>query len=110
MSHVSSVTKSSYPYRGTLAEVDLNGDGVVSRQEIAVAQRPGILSRNLSEDSGAVPLSSVMAILMKMGGGDFSANGSNPMLSDDTAASDLKTALTAYRNTYGQYDLDGTAA
>jgi hypothetical protein len=108
MSHVSSVAKSSFPYRGTLAEIDLNGDGVVSREEIAAAQRPGILSRNLSEGSGSAPLGSVMAILMRMGGGDFSANGSNPMLSDDTAECDLKTALTAYRNTYGQYDLDGT--
>jgi hypothetical protein len=109
MSHVSSIAKSSYPYRTTLAELDTNGDGVVSQQEIAAAQRPGLLKRNSEGDAGTPnPLSNVMAVLMNVGNTGSFAGGLST--ADDTGDDDMQASVLAYRNTYGQYDLDGATA
>ena len=112
MSQVSSLTKSSYPYRGTLAEIDTNGDGVVSQQELAAARRPGLLklgSVDQSDGDGwSSALSSIMAMLVKgpVGQtGDHTAG--SPAASDN---GDMQTAVAAYQNTYGQYDFQATSA
>src|ERR1700710_2044689 len=67
MSHVSSLANSSYPYRGTLSRLDENGDGLLSRQELAAGQRPGLIEADVSDDGTLDgPLSSLMAKLMQL--------------------------------------------
>lgn len=122
MSHVSSITASSYPYRTTLAEVDTNGDGIVSQQEIAVAQRPGLLKQDTGEQGDSASnsnLSSVLAMLLKMQASDTgmaarAAQAMGTTANTDAAAntqddSDMQTSMAVYRNTYGLYDLDNVA-
>jgi len=122
MSHVSSITMNAYPYRSTLAEVDTNGDGIVSQQELAASQRPGLLRQDTSDEgeSGASStLSSVMAVLLKVHANDSmrtaqvvgsaanaGAAAGNGNTQDD---GDLETSMAVYRNTYGLYDLDNVA-
>lgn len=120
MSHVSAIMKSSYPYRGSLSELDTNGDGIVSQQEVEAAQRPGLLSSSSDNSSSDRTISGVMAAIMNLKGSTADGNGTTSTLpgtskdqpgqsgaSDDA---DMLTARTAYRNTYGQYDLGGAAA
>ena len=119
MSHVSSIMTKSYPYRSTLAEVDTNGDGIVSQQEIAAAQRPGLLKQDAAEqgDRGSSSsLSSVMAMLMKIQAGDSGRAMRAAQASDTEIAGakvqddgDMQTAMAVYRNTYGLHDLDNVA-
>lgn len=110
MSHVS-VSTSSYPYRGTLLRLDANGDGLLSREEIAADQRPGIMAKNVQEQppvSSSGALVSLIAKLMQMPG-----EGQGPQSQGSTATMDAENETQPteiYRNTYGQYALDDMAA
>ena len=113
MSHVSSISNSSYPYRGTLSRLDANDDGVLSREERAAADRPGILEIDSDDegngDSANGTLGSLMEKLMQMPASGAAANGNFPQA--NTAFDiDLLTPMDAYNSTYGQYDVDSVAA
>jgi hypothetical protein len=118
MSHVSSITNSSYPYRGTLVRLDANGDGVLSREEIAADQRPGLLSvsvGNQSADSGTGATSNLLAKLMQLPGNGKTDVKTAELMQPGTAASedegvDTQAAMDLYLGTYGQYAMDDMAA
>ncbi|WFU09981.1 hypothetical protein QA646_03690 [Rhizobium sp. CB3090] len=109
MSHVSSTSNSTYPYRGTLSRLDANDDGVLSREEREADERPGILETD-AVDSGSAnsALGSLMAKLMQMPTGGVTTG----KMSESSSAFDLDmlTPMDAYNNTYGQYDVDSMAA
>lgn len=112
MSHVSSASNSSYPYRGTLSRLDSNGDGVLSREEREAGDRPGILEDNdggSSSDGSGNAMGSLMAKLMQLPSADTS---SKAKLSETNTAFDvdLLSPMDAYNSTYGQYDVDSIAA
>lgn len=107
MSHVSSVSNSSYPYRGTLSRLDANGDGVLSLQEREAGQRPGILEDNSDGSSNA--LGSLMAKLMQLPSADVVSQASSPQINMAYDA-DLLSPMDTYNSTYGQYDLNSMAA
>ncbi|NLR95523.1 hypothetical protein HGP17_01580 [Rhizobium sp. P38BS-XIX] len=111
MSHVSSISNSSYPYRGTLSRLDSNGDGVLSREEREAADRPGILEQdNTSGGDGSSPaMSSLMAKLMQLPIADSASKTRAP---DANIAYDvdLLSPMDAYNSTYGQYDVNDIAA
>ncbi|HEY0125220.1 MAG TPA: hypothetical protein VGC14_26345 [Rhizobium sp.] len=111
MSHVSSVSNSSYPYRGTLSRLDANGDGVLSREEREADERPGILETDPNADGSngtSNALSSLMAKLMQM---PSDATATSKSLEASSAFNlDLLTPMDAYNSTYGQYDVDSMAA
>ncbi|HEX8046357.1 hypothetical protein [Rhizobium sp.] len=112
MSHVSSVSNSSYPYRATLSRLDANGDGVLSREEREAAERPGILETDPNangSDGTSSALSSLMAKLMQMPGAGVTAAGT-PLETNSAFNVDLLTPMDAYNSTYGQYDVDSVAA
>ena len=113
MSHVSLVA-SSYPYRSTLLRLDANGDGMLSREEIAADQRPGILSTSVdsqSSDASNSALGSLVAKLMQLPtDGKTDVKGTQLMQPETDAATDSQTTTDLYRGTYGQYDLDDMAA
>jgi hypothetical protein len=116
MSHVSSTANSSYPYRGTLLRLDANGDGMLSSEELAAGQRPGLLAASAtaqSSDSGNSALGSLIAKLMHLptdGSTDVTTPDlMQPGVSTDADA-DTQTATDLYRGTYGQYALDDIAA
>jgi hypothetical protein len=99
MTRVSSVSDTSYAYLATLSRLDSNGDGVLSRGERAADEKPGIL-KQLSENEDVHPATpkfsgSVLAYMMESGGNGASGSDLQDGNSDE-----------AYRNTYGQYDLD----
>lgn len=112
MSHVSSTSNSSYPYRGTLARLDANGDGVLSLEEREAGDRPGILEENdggsASNGSGNA-MGSLMAKLMQLPSADTS---SKAKLQEANTAFDvgLLSPMDAYNSTYGQYDVNSIAA
>jgi hypothetical protein len=112
MSHVSSMANSSYPYRGTLSRLDENGDGLLSRQELAAGQRPGILETDANDGTLDGPLSSLMAKLMQLpSSGKTDSTKLSLMQPGSASASvqtdaDLQAAMDAYRATYGQYDVN----
>ncbi len=112
MSHVSSVSNSSYPYRGTLARLDANGDGMLSGEEREAGQRPGILQANANSgtsDGSNNALSSLMAKLLQMPSADTASQAKLP--GHTTAFDmDLMSPMDAYSSTYGQYDADSMAA
>jgi hypothetical protein len=112
MSHVSSVSNSSYPYRATLSRLDANDDGVLSREEREADERPGILEADPDADSSdgtSSALSSLMAKLMQMPSSSATATGKS--LETSTSFDlDLLTPMDAYNSTYGQYDVDNMAA
>ncbi len=122
MSHVSSVSNSSYAFRGTLSRLDANGDGVLSRGELAADQQPGILEQDSTDDSAVgqqAALSNIIAMLMTSpaDGKPSQDLGISVMLPGVTANAvagatvdpDLQAALDAYRVTYGQYDISSAA-
>ena len=117
MSHVS-VVNSSYPYRGTLLRLDANGDGVLSREEIAADQRPGLLAVNASgqssDSSSGGALGSLIAKLMQLPTDGKTDVKATELMQPETAASaddvDTQAAMDLYRGTYGQYALDDMAA
>ena len=109
MSHVSSISNSTYPYRGTLSRLDANGDGVLSQEEREADERPGILETD-AVDSGSASgaMGSLMAKLMQMPTGGVMTGE----MSQASSAFDLGTLtpMDAYNSTYGQYDTDSMAA
>ncbi|MBB3608901.1 hypothetical protein [Rhizobium sp. BK602] len=120
MSHVSSISNSSYAYRGTLSRLDANGDGILSREEREADERPGIIEADAGEsesstygtvssigNSGA--LGSLMAKLIQLpSSGVATVEGTSDV--NGTADLDELTAADAYNSTYGQYDVDDMAA
>ncbi|KEA07431.1 hypothetical protein MOV66_23950 [Agrobacterium sp. SHOUNA12C] len=112
MSHVSSISNSSYPYRGTLSRLDANDDGVLSREEREADERPGILeadSNAESSDGTSSALSSLMAKLMQMPIAGTTVTGKS-LETNSAFDLDLLTPMDAYNSTYGQYDVDSAAA
>jgi hypothetical protein len=112
MSHVSSISNSSYPYRATLSRLDANDDGVLSREEREADERPGILEADSNaegSDGTSSALSSLMAKLMQMPSGDATAT-SKSLETNSAFDLDLLTPMDAYNSTYGQYDVDNLAA
>lgn len=107
MSHVSSVSNGSYPYRGTLARLDANGDGVLSGEERQAGERPGILAADT--ESSASALGGLIAKLMQLPSADAASTATSPQ-SSTTSSIDLLSPMDAYNNTYGQYDVGGVAA
>ncbi|MBB6483241.1 hypothetical protein [Rhizobium lusitanum] len=108
MSHVSSVSNSSYPYRGTLARLDTNGDGMLSGEEREAGERPGIFQQNAdnsSADSSGSAMSDLMAKLLQLPNSDVAARAKQ-----SETHIDLFSPMDAYNNTYGQYDIDNMAA
>ena len=117
MSHVSAAN-SSYPYRGTLLRLDANGDGLLSRQELAVDQRPGLMAQSAEkQSSNAVnngALVSLMAKLMQLPVDSradvrLATNQSGTPTSTDADA-ETKASMDLYRGTYGQYAFYDMAA
>jgi hypothetical protein len=115
MSHVSSLANSSYPYRGTLSRLDENGDGLLSRQELAAGQRPGLLETDANDENDGTldgPLSSLMSKLMQLPSSGKADSSKLSLMHPDSASAsvqtdaDLQAAIDAYRGTYGQYDSD----
>ncbi|MQB43642.1 hypothetical protein [Rhizobium sp. ICMP 5592] len=112
MSHVSSVSNSSYPYRATLSRLDANGDGVLSREEREADERPGILETDPNADGSdgtSSAVSNLMAKLMQMPGAGVTATGKS-LETNSAFDLDLLTPMDAYNSTYGQYDVDSVAA
>ena len=115
MSHVS-IVASSYPYRGTLLRLDANGDGVLSREEIAADQRPGIMATSADEQSSDASngaLGSLIAKLMQLPtSGKTDLKGTELMQpgAAETTDADSPAAMDLYLGTYGQYALDDMAA
>lgn len=101
MNGISSVSDTSYAYLATLSRLDTNGDGVLSRGELAADDKPGILTQlNDGEDGqDASPKLSdgVLAFMMRA-----RESGGVNFLSQDTS----EDTGDLYKNTYGQYDLD----
>ncbi|MBN8951052.1 MULTISPECIES: hypothetical protein [unclassified Rhizobium] len=112
MSHVSSVTNGSYPYRGTLSRLDANGDGLLSQEERAVDDRPGILAADnagAAADSSNNALSGLVAKLLQLPSADTASTARSPE-SNVNFDLDLMSPMDAYNSTYGQYDLGSIAA
>jgi hypothetical protein len=101
MTHISSVSETSYAYLATLSRLDTNGDGVLSRGERAADERPGILKRLSDDDtarqSGSKVANDVLALMMGLG---------NVTTNDGGNAAGASDASELYRQTYGQYDPD----
>lgn len=119
MSHVSSISNSSYAFRGTLSRLDKNGDGVLSREELAAAQDPGIFAEESDTDTDGMDtsqtaLGNIIAMLMQSPPDGGVSNAGITMMSPSAGqggVSDLQSAMDAvYRNTYGQFDMDSLAA
>jgi hypothetical protein len=120
MSHVSSLSKSSFPLRGTLARLDTNGDGVLSREELAASQTPGILGEDSNADGldrSQAALGSIIATLMQTPATGGLATSTTSVTPPGVGVSmgvptdpDMQVAMDAYRGTYGQYDLSDIAA
>ncbi|MGY5806342.1 hypothetical protein ACXHXG_01420 [Rhizobium sp. LEGMi198b] len=109
MSHVSSTSNSTYPYRGTLSRLDANDDGVLSREEREADERPGILETDAVDNGSANgALGSLMAKLMQMPTG--SATTGKMSAASNAYDLDLLTPMDAYNSTYGQYDVDSSMA
>jgi len=110
MSHVSSTSNSTYPYRGTLSRLDANGDGVLSREEREADERPGILETDAIDNGNANgALGSLMAKLMQLPSGGATTASKSPE-ANSAFDLDLLTQMDAYNSTYGQYDVDSMAA
>lgn len=123
MSDVSSVSNSSYAFRGTLTRLDTNGDGVLSREELAAEERPGIIretadgnddsSRNVEgglvamllgiRDSGTVGTTANLPLPLKQVAPGIIVPGT---VGEGAALSEqsMQVANDLYRNTYGQYE------
>lgn len=113
MSHVSSISGSAYPYRGTLSRLDSNDDGVLSREEREADERPGILETDNTEGNAADgsngALGSLIAKLMQLPNADAASAAKSPE-SSVAFDLDLLSPMDAYNSTYGQYDVDSVAA
>lgn len=96
MARAELVSKTSYAYLGTLARLDRNGDGVLSRSERAADEKPGLL-KQINEDNGrdssrgTKVSDGVLAYMLESGASEEGGMVEN---------SDL------YASTYGQYDTD----
>jgi hypothetical protein len=112
MSHVSSVVTSTYAYRGTLARLDTNGDGVLSREEIAAGERPGLLADQgtASDATASTALSGLIAKLMQLpSNGKTDLKSSQLMQPGAAAGTQSQVSYDLYRGTYGQYITDDMA-
>lgn len=117
MSHVS-ISSNSYPYRGTLLRLDENGDGVLSRQELAADQRPGLMAQSAREQSSTAAnngaLVSLMAKLLQLPGDGRtdvrSAAYPGEAATNAGSNSETQASMDLYRGTYGQYAFDDMAA
>ena len=115
MSHISSITNSTYPYRGTLSRLDMNGEGVLSRSELAAEDKPGLLSGDSADDSddaldsSSAAMDSFVAKLLQLPASGGSSN-SIANLTQTGAASDDATPADLYQATYGQYAMEDMAA
>lgn len=123
MSDISSVSSSSYAFRGTLTRLDTNGDGVLSREELAAEERPGIIretsdgnddsSRNVEgglvamlleiRDNGTVGTTANLPLPLKQLAPGIIISGT---VGDGVTPSEqgMQVANDLYRNTYGQYE------
>ena len=115
MSHISSVTNSTYPYRGTLSRLDVNGDGLLSREELAAAEKPGLLSMNSASDSddaldsSSSALDSFVAKLLQLpSSGGLGSSVTN--LTQTGSGADGASPSDIYQSTYGQFTMDDMAA
>jgi hypothetical protein len=112
MSNVSSISNSSYAFRGTLSRLDTNGDGVLSQEEIAASERPGILGEDGKENNdnalnnSQVVLGNIIALMMQSA--PFGNQGTYS--AGSATESDLQVTIDAYSGTYGQYDVSTMAA
>ncbi len=107
MTHVSSVSETSYAYLATLSRLDTNGDGVLSRGERAADEKPGILKRfgddQTARQSRSTASADVLALMMGLGENSF-GDATSYDQGYAVGASDHPSEL--YRRTYGQYDPD----
>jgi hypothetical protein len=130
MSDVSSVSNSSYAFRGTLTRLDTNGDGVLSRGELAAEERPGIIRETSdgSDDSSRSVEGGLVAMLLEIkdSSGTVGTTASQPLplkqlapgiivsgtVGDGATPSgqSMQVANDLYRNTYGQYEPQQTIA
>lgn len=115
MSHISSVISSTYPYRGTLSRLDTNGDGVLSRSELAAEDKPGLLSMGSADDSddtldsSSAAMDSFVAKLLQLPTAS-GTSGNVTNLTQTGAASDEASPADLYQSTYGQYEMEDMAA
>ena len=102
MTHISSVSETSYAYLATLSRLDANGDGVLSREERAADEKPGILKRLGDDDMGRQSRSTAAndVLALMMGVGKVTSYDQSYAVGASDQVSDL------YRRTYGQYDPD----
>ncbi|MEZ2129108.1 MULTISPECIES: hypothetical protein [unclassified Sinorhizobium] len=129
MSDVSSVSNSSYAFRGTLTRLDTNGDGVLSRGELAAEERPGIIRETSdgNDDSSRSVEGGLVAMLLEIrDNGTVQTTASQPLplkqlapgiivsgtVGDGATPSgqSMQVANDLYRNTYGQYEPQQTIA
>lgn len=117
MSHVSPSVNSSYPLRGTMLRLDSNGDGVLSREELAADQRPGLLATDAKDgakDYSQGSRSNLIAKLFQLPSSLTDVNATDqtqsaaPTSDDDDV--DTQPTTDFYSSTYGQYDVDDMAA
>jgi len=113
MTHVSSVSESSYAYLATLSRLDTNGDGVLSRGERAADEKPGLIKEMLDDDQAhdSQPKFSGSVLAMMM---DIRHNGSEDSISVPYALQQSSQAgsafgSAAYNNAYSEFDLDRVA-
>jgi len=113
MSHVSSTSNNSYPYRGTLSRLDSNGDGLLSQGERAADERPGILEADntnaAAADGSNSALQGLMAKLMQLPSTDV-ASTARPSGFNVGFDLEMLSPMDAYNSTYGQYDIGSIAA
>ena len=108
MSHVSSVATSSYPYRGTLSRLDQNGDGMLSSDERAAGQSPGLLTVLMTAPSVVLEQPCCQALTTASSAQTITPAFAEGCSSAATTIADQQT-IDAYRGTYGQYELDNVA-
>ena len=110
MINLSSVPDVSYAYLATLTRLDANGDGVLSRTERAAEAKPGIIREFLEEDDvGDMQpnyQSNLAALMMEFRDNGSAAGAAVPYALQQIAAEADDQATLAYRNTYGEFDLD----
>ncbi len=109
MTHISSVPDVSYAYLATLSRLDANGDGVLSRNERAADEKPGIIKEFFEDDTANSAQkeypSNIAAAMM-----DYHDSGSATALAVPYALQQIAPeaddqAMQIYRNTYGEFDL-----
>lgn len=110
MINISSVPDVSYAYLATLTRLDANGDGVLSRTERAAEEKPGIIREFLEDDDSSDPQtnyqSNLAALMMEFRGNGSATGATVPYALQQIVLEAEDQATLAYRNTYGEFDLD----